>query len=216
MPQEIRTLTYGGVNCYLVKTSDAYLLIDTGFTKNRSEIEKELEGSGCRPGDLKLILITHGDSDHAGNAAYLRQKYGAKIAMHRADAAMVERGDMLAGRKMNFILRILAKLLMSVPPLRVKKADRFKPDMLVEDGWDLAPFGFQARAVHIPGHSAGSMGVLTAGGDLFCGDLYVNIRKPGFSSYFVERPVAEKSAKKLHKLKVKTVYPGHGMPFQWK
>jgi hydroxyacylglutathione hydrolase len=212
---EIKTLTYGGVNCYLVKTGDGFLLIDTGFTKNRSEIEKELIDEGCRPGDLKLMLITHGDSDHAGNAAYLRNKYGAKIAMHPADVVMVQSGDMLAGRKMNFFIRSIAKILMFLPPLHVKKADRFKPDLLVDDGWDFSAFGFGAKVVHIPGHSGGSLGVLTAGGDLFCGDLYVNIKRPGFSSYFVERPVAEKSAEKLHTLKIKTVYPGHGQPFQW-
>jgi hydroxyacylglutathione hydrolase len=215
MPREIKTITFGGVNCYLVKTGAGYLLIDTGFTKNRGEIEKALESSGCHPGQLKLILITHGDYDHTGNASYLRQKYGAKIAMHPGDSVMVERGDMLADRRLNFFLRIIARMLLSIPPFRVKKADRFRPDLIVEDGWDLSPYGFEAKAVHIPGHSSGSLGILTAGGDLYCGDLYVNIKRPGFSSVFVERPVAKNSAAKLHKMNVKMVYPGHGQPFRW-
>lgn len=215
MPPEIETITFGGANCYLLKTGAGYLMIDTGFTKNRVEIEKALEGSGCGPGHLKLILITHGDIDHMGNAAYFRRKFGAKIAMHPDDLAKVEKGDMLDGRRLNFFFRTLFKIFFSVPPLYIKKADRFSPDMLVEDGWDLSTYGFEAKVVHIPGHSGGLLGVLTAAGDLFCGDLYVNIKRPGFSRYFNERPVAEKSAEKLHKLKVKTVYPGHGRPFQW-
>ena len=42
---------------------------------------------------LRLIVLTHGDYDHAGNAAYLREKYGSKVAMHRDDSGRVERAD---------------------------------------------------------------------------------------------------------------------------
>ena len=38
--------------------------------------------AGCKLGSLKLIVLTHGDFDHTGNAAYLRHKYAIKIAMH--------------------------------------------------------------------------------------------------------------------------------------
>ncbi|RLI67201.1 hypothetical protein DRO91_10540, partial [Candidatus Heimdallarchaeota archaeon] len=31
-------------------------------------LERELEKAGCKPGDLKLVVLTHGDFDHTGNA----------------------------------------------------------------------------------------------------------------------------------------------------
>lgn len=94
MPQAIKTIHFGGVNCYLVKTSDdSYVMIDTGFSTRRTGIEKALESAGCKPGNLKLIVITHGDSDHAGNCAYLREKYGTSIAMHRDELDAVESGN---------------------------------------------------------------------------------------------------------------------------
>ena len=40
-------------------------------------------------------------------------------------------------------------------------------DLYVEDGYDLSAHGLAAQVVHIPGHSSGSIGVLTAAGDLF-------------------------------------------------
>jgi hypothetical protein len=40
----------------------------------------------------------NGDLDYAGNAAYLREEFGARIAMHHADSGMVERGDMFWNR----------------------------------------------------------------------------------------------------------------------
>ena len=82
MSQEIKTIKSGGVYCYLVKTGDGYILIDTGLPNKRADLEKELESAGCKPGNLKLIILTHGDYDHADNCAYLWDKYGTKIAMH--------------------------------------------------------------------------------------------------------------------------------------
>nr|MDO8075676.1 MBL fold metallo-hydrolase [Candidatus Freyarchaeota archaeon] len=72
----------GTVNCYLIKTDTSYILIDTGCSNKRTELEKELESAGCKPGNLKLVVLTHGDFDHTGNAAYLREKFGTRIAMH--------------------------------------------------------------------------------------------------------------------------------------
>ena len=67
----------GGVNCYLVSAGDGFILVDTGVASLRAKLEQSLLAAGCKPGNLKRILITHGDLDHAENAAYLRDKYGA-------------------------------------------------------------------------------------------------------------------------------------------
>ena len=93
MPQEIRTINLGSVNCYLFKIGAKFLLVDTGPANRRFELDRELENAGCRPGDLNLILATHGDSDHVGNCAYLRKKYASPIALHRAEVDAVEQGE---------------------------------------------------------------------------------------------------------------------------
>ena len=199
----------GTVNCYLIKTDTGYILIDTGCSNKRTELEKELERVGCKPGNLKLIVLTHGDFDHTGNAAYLREKFGARIAMHHDDSGMVERGDMFWNRrKGNIFLGMIARIL-----FRFGKKERFKPDLYIGDGYDLSDYGFNAKVLHIPGHSKGSIGILTANGDLFCGDLLENKDKPVLSSIMDDLSAANASVEKLKKLRVKTVYPGHGEPF---
>ena len=86
-------LRMGSVNCYLIETEAGYLLIDTGASSSRLQLAREIDEAGCEPGRLKLILLTHGDFDHSGNAAYLRIGFGGKIAMHHDDLEMVERGE---------------------------------------------------------------------------------------------------------------------------
>lgn len=197
------------INCYLVTTSNGFILIDTGRSNKRNEIEKELETANCHPGNLKLIVLTHGDFDHSGNAAYLRRKFGSQIAMHKDDSGMVEHGDMLWNRsKHNILTRTIFKLF-----FRLSKSDRFKPDLYVGEGYDFSEYGFNAKVLEIPGHSKGSIGILTTTGELFCGDLLGNTGKPDIGGIIDDSDAAHASIEKLKSLQITTVYPGHGQPF---
>ena len=202
----------GAVNCYLIETDESYIMIDTGMPNQRQNIEKEIENYGCHPGKLKLIILTHGDLDHTGNAAHFRKKYDAKIVMHPDDIGMVEHGDMFWSRKNpNFIMKALSNQFFGL-----KEADRFVPDLTIEDGYDFSEFGLRAKALHLPGHTKGSLEILTSEGDLFCGDLMGNISKPGRFSLIDDKLEADESIKKLKSFNIKMVYPGHGKPFPMK
>lgn len=204
-------LPLGGrtVNCYLLPVEGGFVLIDCGAPNARKTLLGDLERLGCRKGELRLIAITHGDFDHTGNAAYLRETYGGVIAMHPGDALMAEAGDMFANRrKGNALLRALVPKLVGFG-----KAERFIPDVLLADGASLEEYGLAAQVVSIPGHSLGSVGLLTAEGDFFCGDLLENSKTPGINGIMDDPQAAAKSVEKLSTLGIKRVYPGHGAPF---
>ena len=214
MSQEIKIINLGSVNCYLLKTGTKFLLVDTGPANKRFELTRELENAGCRPGDLNLILATHGDSDHVGNCAYVHREYGAMIALHRAEVDAVKLGDPVLNKNLphgfrGMILRMIVRL------FRLKPADCFAPDVLIDDGCNLASYGLDAQILHIPGHSHGSIGVLTSQGDLLCGDLLKNMRHPASGFGIFDRLEFEATIDKLIRLNIHTVYPGHGKPFAW-
>jgi len=213
----IKTITFRGVNCYLIKTKDGYILVDTGYSNQRINIEKALDVAGVQPGNLSLILLTHGDFDHSGNGAYFREKYQSKIAMHKDDLGMVEHGSLFYSRKSpNIIIRLLVKVMLPLLRMNLKKKDRFIPDIYLKDGDDLSEYGFNAKVVHIPGHSGGSIGFLTPEGDMFIGDILENNEKHGPSKAslidnFVD---LDASIDKLMNSSLNRVYPGHGNSFQ--
>ena len=199
----------GHVNCYLVTTDIGYVLIDTGTSNRRAELERELDHAGCRPGNLKLILLTHGDFDHSGNAAYLRNKYSAPLAIHAADAGVLESGDMFWNRKTgNAVLRRLSPMLFGFG-----KAEQCRPDISLEEDTDLTKYGLDARVLSLPGHSLGSIGILAAGGVLICGDLLIDTKHPALNTIIDDLPAAQRSIAELRELEISTVYPGHGEPF---
>lgn len=215
MDSNIRKITLqmplgtGEVNCYLIKAGDDFVLVDTGISMNRRELVRQLEIAGCTPGKLKLILITHGDFDHTGNAAWLREMHHCPIAIHPGDAGMVERGDMFVGRKQpNVIVRKLVPLFTGFGP-----KERFTPDVMAEDGQDLAAYGLKGMVVSIPGHSQGSIGLLLENGEFFCGDLLESTKIPSFNSIMDDIPQGKESLTLIKSMQIKLVYPGHGRPF---
>jgi len=220
MSEDMKAINLGGVNCFLFSAENRFVLVDTGLANKRAQLVKELEKAGVRPGNLILIILTHGDIDHAANSVYLREKYGAKIAMHHDDAAMVEQGSMSTGRKsrpdkissVGKLVILLGNLmtLFNQPPF-----DKFSPDLYLEDGQSLAKYSLDASVVHIPGHSRGSIGILTGTKDLICGDLLWNMGKPGPHFMLDDLAAYKASVDKLEELHIQKVYPGHGGPFRW-
>ena len=218
IPTSISRINLEKVNCYLMETEDGFTLIDTGFTKSRLAVDDFLLNQGITPENnkLKLIILTHGDFDHTGNAKYFREKYNSKIALHNDDIGMVEHGDISWNRGMNLFMRVMGKLMTVVLGMQLKKEDRFVPDIILENEQKLDEFGLSAKVVTLPGHSKGSVGVLTEDGHFFCGDILENTSQPGPASMVSDDMEMKASIAKIRFLEFNYVYPGHGEPFEKK
>ena len=212
MEPAMKVITLGAANCYLLKGRLGYVLIDTGVSPRRKQLLAELEDAGCVPGTLRLIILTHGDYDHVGNAAFLRDKYGAPIAMHAGDSGMVENANITSNRKakpdqMSWFMRLM--IFITMRAAKQGRYETFKPDLALDENFDLTKYGLHARIVNLPGHSKGSIGVFTSSGILFCGDFLYHI--PGLR-FVDDNKQQDESIEKVHGMKPHIIYPGHGKP----
>ncbi len=215
MNAEVQWINLGFVNCYVIKTDAGFFLVDTGVPALRDALLRKLDAAGCDGGNLKLIIATHGDIDHTGNCKFLREKYGAPVAMHRADLAMVRDGELNPDRTVTSALMRFLQFLMGLTGGVAKMArdfERFTPDLFLEDGQRLDEYGLPCGVRHIPGHTDGSIGLLLDSGDLLCGDTLQN-DKP--ATIIMDRAELRRSIGGLAGMNPKTVYPGHGKPFAW-
>jgi hydroxyacylglutathione hydrolase len=213
--QEIKVINLGFVNVFLIKTSQGFILIDSAIPQEWKKLESALLKAGALPDKLCLVIITHGDPDHTGNCRQLKEKYKVKIAMHKADYDMVESGIYLKRKTRPLSFRILFGIASLLQKTQKKMAEkiRFKPDFFLKDGQSMKKYGFDAKIMHIPGHTKGSIAVLTKERDLFIGDTLVNMRKPDTAIIIESEDDLKASLEKIKKLKIRTVYPGHGRPF---
>jgi hydroxyacylglutathione hydrolase len=132
---------------------------------------------------------------------------------------MVGRGDMSHSRKakpdritaMGRVIMLVGRLMTLVKP---GNFDCFSPDVYLEDGQSLSEYGFDAKVLHLPGHSLGSIGILTPDGELFCGDFIYNFFGPN-QVWVDDLAAANAGVERLKTLDVGRVYPGHGRSFPW-
>ena len=100
--------------------------------------------------------------------------------------------------------------------MQLKKEDRFVPDIILENEQKLDAYGLSAKIVTLPGHSKGSIGVLTEDGHFFCGDILENTEQPGPAKMVSDSNALDQSIEKIKSLEFKHAYPGHGKPFEKK
>ena len=230
MKQEITRIDLRAVNCYLLKENDNFILFDTGghtifdkkFTDRREALLSELEKLGCKPVNLKLVILTHGDIDHVANALLIKEKYKTKIAMHAGDLQLVESLTLEKMMRSFKFKSIVLKMIFQVMKRPIRKISSkilsdfktFTPDTLLNEGDSLLEYGFNAKILHIPGHTEGSIGVLTENGDLIAGDIFMNQKRPTIAPNADDFKMLTSSVKRLKTMDINTIYPGHGQPFK--
>jgi len=212
-----------GANAWLVRTVEGAVLVDTGLPGNAPRIAAFLAAQGLARGELEAIVLTHSDPDHGGSAAELKALTGAPVAIHPHDAAVLAGGFTPGSAKGPWrratALRRLARLghelgmaTMVRLPWPGNPWRRLVPDLLLRDG-DLL---HGLRVVHAPGHTAGSVVLVTAddailAGDAVFGDAHGRAHcPPSGSALDPER--ARETARRLVEGGFRTLYPGHGAP----
>jgi hydroxyacylglutathione hydrolase len=199
-------------NAFLVR-GDRPVLVDTGRPKDAAILAKVLREEGVDVADLALIVHTHAHWDHCGGTWQLKQWSRAPAAVHRADADQMRRGENGPLRPTGLTGALLKRILNPGFPA-------LEPDLLFDDETDLSPFGVHARALSTPGHTPGSITILTSEGEAIVGDMLMGgylggrlFRSRPVLHYFAD-DLAElrASLQKLLALSPSIIYTGHGGP----
>lgn len=209
----IHSFIAGMANIHFVPTARGVMVVDTGinFPGVSNLIVRNLERDGFEPRDVKLILLTHGHIDHAGNAAELKRITGAPLAAHRNDSEMIMKGwhSIPAGRNMRG--RAAAWTLNHVP--WTFRFPGVHPDIFVEEGQGLSEFGVEGYVIETPGHSSGSISIVLEDGHIVIGDALL-YRDGVHYPLFWESPLqARASAEKIAGFKPQWLHTGHGPSF---
>ena len=188
----IKRLVVGSLsaNCYIVgsEATGEGLIIDPGG--NAVDISKVVRDSGL---DIRVIVLTHGHSDHIAALYDIQDRTGAKVAIHTADA------QFLHGRGPSSTM------------FGISYKTPEPPDRLLHEGDIIDIGGLHFSVSHTPGHTPGSI-CLLIDDKAFTGDtlLYRGIGTtlmPGSS----RRQLIDSIQTKLMVLPdTTTVYPGHG------
>lgn len=186
---EIKTLVLGdiSVNCYLVSTEKAAVVIDPGYRS--SEVLEFLENAKNKE---RLILLTHGHFDHIGFADELAAITDSKIAIGEKDAPALEDN------------------LLNLSALFGAPLSTFNANILLGDNQQISIGDLTFKVIFTPGHTIGGVSYL-CGDILFSGDTLFagSIGRTDFPGGSFE--VLKESIRKIYTLPNDTVIlSGHG------
>jgi glyoxylase-like metal-dependent hydrolase (beta-lactamase superfamily II) len=193
---------FGGIasdsNIYLID-DDTVTLIDAGSGEFFEDVVKEMARQGFSPKDVDLIVNTHCHFDHAGGDLDFVKASKCEVAIHELEADLMRKGDQVVtcarmfGRKLE--------------PLKIQRE--------LKDGDRLELGETLLEVIHTPGHTAGSISlldpakkILFTGDTVFCDGVGRTDLPTGDAKALVL------SIKRLAKLDVVQMYPGHGSPLK--
>ncbi|QEF94603.1 MBL fold metallo-hydrolase [Methanothermobacter sp. KEPCO-1] len=169
--------------------SNIYILgdtvVDTGTGMNPDNLMRRIRGAGVEPGSIKHIVNTHCHFDHTGG----NRLFNADIAIHSLDAEALREG--------NDEKTVAYMFSASMEPMEVA--------VELGDGDFIGDF----EVIHTPGHTPGCI-CLYDGRSLISGDTV--FADGGFGRVDVGGDINElaESIKKLMKLDIEYLFPGHG------
>jgi len=138
---------------WLIKTTHGAALIDTGGEPEAVDLLAELRAQGLTAEDVHTVLLTQGLHEHYEAAGLFRN---ARVLVGPGDAALI-RGE----AKRTAPVRVVTWATQRPPvPLRLEE---LKGDQSLDVD------GLEIQAIHVPGHTPGSM-VYRLGEILFTGD----------------------------------------------
>lgn len=203
---EIRSLSLGMVQAYLLASSCGLILVDAGLPGFENRVLRKIRS--LNGGDLRLIYITHAHLDHYGSAAALRRATGAPIAIHHADVNAMAMGESSLGEP-----RGRGRIVGTMMPLieRVISLEPTEADIVLKDGDTLNEYGIDAYVLHTPGHTLGSSSLIVESKCAFVGDLLSTHRTPHVQRLFAQDWSAiGQSIDRLKAVKPDLIYSGHG------
>lgn len=217
----MRRIRFPRTNAYLVDTGTHRILVDSGIAGLTRPIEDAVGDAGNHP---DLLLLTHTHYDHAGNAASVQKRYGARICVHGAGAEAIAGGYSAFPAGATGLGRFVAGVARA-SGARGSNLETCESEIVLgrpDDSdnettprsFDLHEHGFPGVAVHVPSHSRDSLAFVADDGSCFCGDVLFNLVAWSLMPPFADSP------RRLHAhwrvllgLGGRHFYPGHGAPF---
>jgi hydroxyacylglutathione hydrolase len=205
---KITVLAGGRSNVFLVSGRNINILVDTGPAYKRKGLLNKLDRLSINP--IDFLVLTHTHFDHAANAQIIKEKFGLKVIVHEQEANYLLSGDSPVPAGTNALTSWLSGSFGKWVESKVRY-NSCKADIIVNDEYVFSETGANARIIHTPGHSAGSLSLIVDNEIALVGDtlfgVYPGSCYPPFADHEAD---LLKSWEKLLKTECMLFLPSHG------
>lgn len=211
--EKVILLNLGFTKIYLLRTDSGYIQFDAGYKHDMKKYLRLLEDNHILPEEIKLIVINHAHFDHTGALKDIQELTNAKVLCHENEKEFLVKGISAEVKPRTF----LTKLMVPLMPKSWARTDPIVPDIVIQDEYSLTEFGVKAKVIHTPGHTPGTIAIITEDGDAIVG---CNLHGPplrfrlGFPTIYLDEDDLWKSWERIIKEGAQTLYISHGKPLK--
>jgi glyoxylase-like metal-dependent hydrolase (beta-lactamase superfamily II) len=183
----------GFCGIYLIRSGPETILFDVGHAGRRRALVQGLARRGLGPGDITTVVLSHSHYDHVQNVDLFPR---AMLCLHAAELAAAPDD-----------------------PARPPWTHHLFARREVRDLTDAAELAPGVRAVHFPGHTAGSIGLVaeTDEGNAVCtGDALSSATalRAGVPAVVRGDPAQARASLRRAAMLADFIFPGHDTPFR--
>lgn len=193
---------------FLIITGTGFFLVDSGTKGYENKVVKAITSRGLNIKELQFIFLTHTHYDHAGCAAVLKEKSGAKIIVHESEADKLRVGYHRVPDGTNPLFKVISYMGKRVAKF-YNVFQPVEPDIVFDAELDLNSFAIDGKVIHTPGHTSGSSSLIIEN-NAFVGDSLFNIMHNIYPPFANDETALLESWKKLLKQDADWYYPAHG------
>jgi len=207
---QIIQFSSGMSNGFFVKKDDAVVLVDTGMVKDGADFIRHCTEAGISPSQIRLVVVSHEHHDHFMRLDEILKIVNAPVMCHNESFTNLSQG-----------LKPTVKTRDGSPPPGADgrpssitgTIPKVMPDILLNSGCSLADWGVDAELIHTPGHSRGSLTLVTEK-SVIVGDIIVGLPDGGIrtAKYADDEAALKNSVLEIISHAPETVYSGHAAP----
>jgi hydroxyacylglutathione hydrolase len=195
-------------NVFLLTNGINNLLIDCGSKRYRRQLIWSLARLGIS--HIDALILTHSHFDHAGNAHYIQNRFGATVIIHESESHYLKLGNSPLPEGTNWLTRIIINTFGG----KISSLTSYEPckaNMTIKGNYLLDEFGFNGYILETPGHSKGSVSIVVDDEIVLAGDAMFGVF-PGsiFPPFADDVPLLIHSWKILLNSGAILFFPSHG------
>lgn len=222
-------------SCYLIKSGENYILIDTGYAEDWDLFCKNIKTAGISLSQISHILLTHHHDDHCGLLhAAVSENPSIKVVMSGLCKELIQKGKNdqthgggLLNRRIAFLIRYKQLYVSLILGKKIAKEKNlmFTPyiardgDIILDGDKSLRDIGIplDGRIISTPGHTVDSISIIFDDGSCFVGDAAAAMLSFAGTKncviFICDLDEYYRSWNKIIREGARRIYPGHGKPF---
>ena len=168
---QIYQYTRGMSNGFFI-VDKGIIAVDCGSQLGKDHFLSACEECGIDPHAIKLIIVTHGHVDHYVNIANMKRESKAPVLCHMKAETFLANG---------LYPNVVPRCTEAIDPEKTMERservepcpviEKVQPDIVIDDEFDLSPYGVSGKIICTPGHSEGCLSIVLDWHEAIIGDI---------------------------------------------